>query len=234
MSAAPIGILMLETRFPRRKGDVGNAASFGFPVLYETVPAATVARIVGVAPDAALAEPFVAAGERLIARGARALSTSCGFLVLWQKLLEERLRVPVCSSSLLLLPRLEAELAPGARPGVITFDAAALGPQHLRAAGASPGTPVAGLAPGSELYRAIREDRAGFSAGAARRAALEAGERLVRAHPEVGAVVLECTNLGPYREALQSALHRPVHGIVQALEALHARLGDARGAGPIA
>jgi hypothetical protein len=234
MSPAPIGILMLATRFPRRVGDIGNAASFGFPVLYETVPAATVDRIVAAAPDPALAEPFVAAGERLLVRGARAIATSCGFLVLWQELLAERLRVPVLSSSLLLLPQLEASLAPAERPGVITFDAAALGAQHLRAAGASPGTPVAGLAPESELYRAIREDRAGFSVAAAEQAALEAGQRLVSEHRGIGAVVLECTNLGPYREALQKALHRPVLGIVQALEQLHSALGEHGASGPIA
>ncbi len=38
-SGAPpaVGILMLDTRFPRFPGDIGNAATWPFPVLYRAV-----------------------------------------------------------------------------------------------------------------------------------------------------------------------------------------------------
>ena len=38
---ASVGILMLETRFPRIPGDMGNAGTWPFPVLYKVVRGAS-------------------------------------------------------------------------------------------------------------------------------------------------------------------------------------------------
>ena len=206
----PLGVVMLDTAFPRPLGDIGNPASFPFPVLYDTVPSATVQRIVGSRPDPALLVPFVAAGRRLIDRGCGRITTSCGFLVLWQAQLAQALAVPVLASSLLILPRL-----PGA--GVLTFDPALLGAAHMVAAGASAGTPVEGLKPGDSLYRTIVEDRPQLDQSAAESEVIAAGRRLLRRAPGISSIVLECTNFGPYRGALAEALGLPVHGIVEAL-----------------
>ena len=79
---------MLDTRFVRLPGDIGQPASHAGPVLFERVPQATAARVVGgiaslTDPEAraAAVRPFIAAGERLVARGATGITTSCGFLV---------------------------------------------------------------------------------------------------------------------------------------------------------
>jgi hypothetical protein len=97
-----LGVLMLDTAFTRFPGDIG-APRPGVDVLVERVPAATVRRIVGITDDE-LVEPFVAAGQRLIQRGATHITTSCGFLVTYQQTLAQRLAVPVATSALLLLP----------------------------------------------------------------------------------------------------------------------------------
>lgn len=205
-----LGVLMLDTRFPRLAGDIGNAATFAGEVDYEVVPRASVARLVAAEPDAALLGPFVDAGRRLVARGCNRIATSCGFLVLWQVPLAGALEVPVLSSSLLLLPRL-----PGA--GVLTFDPATLGGAHLAAAGASADTPVDGLQPQDSLYRTIAEDRTELDQAAAEIEVIAAGRRLLQRAPRVRSIVLECTNFGPYRRALAESLGLPVHGIVEAL-----------------
>lgn len=230
MDQPAIGVVMLETRFPRPLGDIGNPATFPFPVLYATVPAARAARVVTRAPlDEALLEPFVAAARGLIDRGAAAITTSCGFLAPVQAVLAARLPVPVAASSLLLVPEVQAGLAPGRRVGVITIDATALGPAHLIAAGAPADTPIAGVEGGRELHRVVMGDLPELDLEAARADVLAAGEALRARVPDLGAVVLECTNMPPYARALEARLGVPVHDVVTLVQRLHA--GLRRGAG---
>jgi len=59
---ASVGILMLETRFPRILGDVGNALTWPFPVQYKVVPKAAAKQAVG-GDVKALIPDFIAAGR---------------------------------------------------------------------------------------------------------------------------------------------------------------------------
>jgi hypothetical protein len=204
--AAFLGLLRLQTRFPRLPGDAGLAESFPMPVRVEVVAGAT-PRAAVLEAGAGLLDPFVAAARRLVAMGAAAITTSCGFLVRFQAELQAAVDVPVWTSALLKLPELE-------RPGVLTVDAAALGPQLLRAAGARADTPVEGLDPGGSLRRTLLEDRPTLDAAAAESQAVAAARRLVARHPRVDSIVLECTNLPPYAAAIGRATGRPVHHLV--------------------
>jgi Asp/Glu/Hydantoin racemase len=209
-----LGVLMLDTRFPRVVGDIGNPATFDLPVRYATVRGASPQRVVR-ERDPALLQPFIAAGQALVRDGATAISTSCGFLVLFQHELQAALPVPVWTSSLLLLPELQAALPEGRNVGVVTVDAASLGADHLRCAGAAPGTPVEGLAAGCAFQRTLLDDEAQLDVEAAQRATVDAAQRLVARHPKVAAIVLECTNMPPYADAVRAATGRPVHGITE-------------------
>lgn len=202
-----LGILMLQTRFPRPLGDVGHPGSWRMPVVFGTVAGASPQRVVR-ERAAGLLQPFIEAGQALVAQGARAVTTSCGFLVLFQRELAAALPVPVWTSSLLALPAL-ADL----RPGVITIDAEALGVDHLRAAGAPADTPVQGLAQGGVLQRTLLGNLPTLDVDAAQREVVAAALQLVQRHPQVRSLVLECTNLPPYARAVQQATGLPVHDL---------------------
>ena len=204
--AAFLGILMLETRFPRPPGDVGHPASWRMPVRHAVVRGASPQRIV-MQDDRALLEPFIEAARGLVAEGAAALTTSCGFLVRWQSALQAALPVPVWTSSLLALPAL-------VRPGVITVSAQSLGAAELAATGAPADTPVEGLAPGCTLQRALLEDQPTLDTAAAEADTVAAALRLVQRRPAIETLVLECTNLPPYAAAVQRATGRPVHHLM--------------------
>ncbi|MCG3190099.1 MAG: hypothetical protein LKCHEGNO_02708 [Burkholderiaceae bacterium] len=204
-----LGVLMLDTRFPRAVGDVGNPASFAIPVRHRVVAGASAQRAVRQA-DPALLASFVDAARQLVDEGAHAIATSCGFLVLFQQAMQAALPVPVWTSSLLKLPELSA-------PGVITVDALSLGAAHLHAAGADATVPVVGLAPGCHLQRALLEDQAHIDAQQAEADAVEAAQRLVARWPAVREIVLECTNLPPHAKAVARATRRPVHHVISLL-----------------
>lgn len=226
-SGPALGLLMLDTRFERAPGDVGHPDTFGFPVLRQIVPGARVARVVRSEPDPELLGPFIAAGRELIARGAVGISTSCGFLAPFQRQLADALTVPVAISSLLQVPWVDALLPAGRRSGVITARASALSPALLQSAGAPSDTPIAGMPPGGRFERLVLREQMPGTAEAGQAAMANesgfgdelvlAGRSLVRRHPEVGAIVLECTNLPPWRNRLAAELGCPVFDITTLL-----------------
>ena len=216
----PLGILMLDTRFPRIEGDVGNPASFDFPVIFRTMQGIGSADAVAAHPD----RPRVLAAlktnaEALAAEGAVGLSTSCGFLALYQKELEALSPVPVATSALLLIKTLA-----GKRVGVITASAANLTAAHFAAVDAPADTPVAGLAPDGAFAATFLRNGTTLDRDAVEQEAVAAGRALLRDHPGVDAIVLECTNLPPYKQALQKALGLPVHDVLDLLKDFRAHL----------
>jgi hypothetical protein len=205
-----LGILMLDTRFPRIAGDLGNAETFPFPVLIARIDGATPERVVDRKAEGLL-EPFVAGGEALIRAGAVGIATTCGFLSLFQRPIADRLGVPVAASSLLMLPLVERLLPAGRRAGVITFSKSLLTPEHLLAVGAAADTPIEGVTPDGALATVIRRGERMLDQQRVAAEVVAAGRRLKSARPELGAVVIECTNMPPYTEALRDALRLPVY-----------------------
>jgi Asp/Glu/hydantoin racemase len=209
---------MLETRFPRPRGDIGNPQTFAFAVRYRTVHGASPRRVV-VERDRALLAPFIDAARELEREGVAAVTTSCGFLALFQREMAAALAVPVWTSSLLLVAEIEAGWSDGRRVGVVTADAASLTAEHLRAVGARADTPLEGLAIDSRFRATVLEDRAELDVDEAGRATVAAAERLVARRPDVAAIVLECTNMPPYADAVRAATGLPVHDITTLVNA---------------
>src|SRR5215468_698853 len=220
---AAVGVLMLETRFPRILGDMGNAETWPFPVLYKVVPGASPRRVVcGMAEG--LLDKFLDAAEELVRLGADGITTTCGFLSLYQREIAAHVGVPVATSSLMQIPFIEGVLPPGKRVGVLTVSAANLTEEHLRDAGADPATPVVGTDNGSEFSRVLINDEERLDVAAAERDILAAGEELVEKHAGIGAVLLECTNMVPYSRALSQRLGLPVFSIYTFVTWFHAGL----------
>ncbi len=208
---------MLDTSFPRLERDIGNPASFPFETLYRRVPAATVESVVTDRElPAALADAILEAADELQAEGVSLIATSCGFLGALDRELRARLRVPVISSALVLVPFLRAIHGPQSKIGVLTFDSRRLTPAHF---GGSYDDRIAieGIEAGEELHRVIAGDLRSMDVERARGDAVAAACRLMRKAPDAAAVLLECTNLAPYRAEIAAASGRPVYDITQAI-----------------
>lgn len=218
----PLGILMLEARFPRIHGDMGNGGTWPFPVLYRVVRGASPEKVVlqgarGLLPD------FLEAARDLVAQGAEAITTNCGFLSVFQREIAAEVGVPVATSSLMQVPWVQALLPPGQRVGLVTVSGSSLSPAHLAAVGVPADIPMEGTESGREFFRVlIRAEKEDMDVDLAEQDVVEAAQRLVARHPEVGAIVLECTNMPPYAAAVQRATGRPVYDIYAMITYFHA------------
>lgn len=220
MSKPCLGILSLDTAFPRISGDVGNVGSYPFDAMVEVLPGADSPQIVrNGAPSEGLLIRFEAAARKLERRGATAIVSTCGFLAPAQGRIADAVSVPVMLSALSLLPLVRA-IRPGCI-GVLTASEAALGDDFLQSAGLQKeGLVIAGMenVPAfADTFLAPREKQA----TKLDRAAMEAGvvtvaQDLLARAPDVTALLLECGNLPPYANALRQATGRRVYHLVDA------------------
>jgi hypothetical protein len=209
----PIGIIVLEERIPCVPGTPGNPTTFSFPVVYEVARAVTASGLRR-EPPAGL-ESFIAAGQRLVERGAWAVAGNCGLMIVHQESLARALPVPVLLSSLLQVPLIARMLGPGDAIGVIVSRANSLSAQHVALAKAgSDARIVLGSMEGKPHFTAAVCNESGeldFERITAE--AVEMALDLVREHPEVKSLLFECVDLPPYAHAVQEAVGMPVFDI---------------------
>ena len=219
----PWGVLMLDTQFPRWMGDIGCPNGWPVELLYQKVNGMFPKEIVRSSETLQKHDVlpfFVRAAEDLISQGVGGITTSCGFLILLQNELQSRLPVPVITSSLLLLPKL---LADNATVGVLSMDELALGDAHFLAAGVLQKDlsrlRIQGVAPSEEFASAIMQNRLHMNFDAAQRSVVSAAVSMQKKSPELRHVVLECTNMPPYANAIEAATGWQLHSLHQLLKA---------------
>ncbi|MEM7438920.1 MAG: hypothetical protein AAF393_04920 [Pseudomonadota bacterium] len=203
-----LSVLQLDTRFPRVPGDVACAQTFVEPPEIIEVPRATVARVVTDDPKAVDLTAFRDAARK--AKG-RVVTTSCGFLAPFQEVLQRDCRGLFVASALGALRRLESEHGQG-RVLVVTFDAQKLGDAFLPAK-----TPRVGLSPDMHLRKVIEGDLPDLDTTCAQSELVDLLLRAVLQH-DPSAILLECTNLPPYKTALRTVFGGPFHDILTEIE----------------
>ncbi|MBW2147257.1 MAG: aspartate/glutamate racemase family protein [Deltaproteobacteria bacterium] len=212
-----IGVLMLDTVFPRIPGDIGNATTFGYPVCYRIVKGAFSHRIVAEEPDPQFIEPFVEAARELERTGVRLITTSCGFLGPFQPALAEAVSIPVLATSLIQVPMVSAMIGKKRRVGILTEKAHLLTENHFIGAGwSSNEIPVVvhGMPEDAYFPTVFIGNKPEADIDRLEQDMVRLGKTLVLKHPDVGAVVCECTNFVPFNKALQDAVNLPVFDIV--------------------
>ena len=204
-----IGILMLESKFPRIHGDVGNPNTWPFPVLYKVVKGARPERIIRQNAEDLL-EPFLNAARELVEAGAAGITTSCGFLAPLQTKLSEAANVPVASSCLMQVPWVQSLLPPKSQVGIVTISASNLTPELLKCAGIPTDTPIIGTETGQIFTRAILSEEVELDVDQSRADIVTAAKALCNQHSNIHALVLECTNMAPYTADVADTLGIPV------------------------
>lgn len=219
---ATIGVLCLESYFPKPPGHIKNPSSLSFPTLYETVKGVTVPKLLN-NPSPEMLQPFIEAAQRLEAEGVRAITGSCGFLALFQKELSEAVSVPVFASSLIQVPLAFQMTGAKAPVGILTAKAEALTDAHMRGVGAQDvPVEVMGLEDTKEFATVIlRNERTNMDVSLVEEEVLAAAHALKAQSPDIRSIVLECTDLPPFAARIQSELKLPVFDIITLSEMIH-------------
>ncbi|MEP4640154.1 MAG: aspartate/glutamate racemase family protein, partial [Yoonia sp.] len=167
--------------------------------------------IVSDKPDQIYIAPFAEAIQH--AKG-DVIVTSCGFLSFWQDHLADLTSKPFISSALIGLNDLAQRYAP-AEILILTFDADSLTPAHLGAF-ADHATGIVGLPKHTYLRQVIAGDQPNLDPDVARADVVETVRRALTPHHKH--ILLECTNLPPYKAALVAAFGLPVMDILSLIE----------------
>lgn len=216
-----VGILLLDYRGPFIPGDVGNATSYRYPVLYKTVNGLTLDRVLVGDPE--YEQAVVDAALELENYGVRGISSDCGFLINYQDAVTKVAHVPVFMSSLLQLPFVASSV--GSRPvGLITANSEKVGNRVLELAGVRPDQQiiVKGLEDQPHFKEAILEEGGTLDSDVIEREIVSTAQGMVAEHPAMGAMVIECSLLPPYSKSVQDAIGLPVFDFITMIDYFHA------------
>lgn len=219
--AHSLGILKLERGGPSDgrpvapvSGSMLNPATFDFPVLYETVEGAWVENVVR--GDPALEPAFMAAAQRLVKRGAVAISSTCGFSIRHQAKVAASVNVPVAMSSLLLLPALLAQLPPPAKLAVLTYDSQFCSEDLLGIDDPSEQTRIVigGIEGGKFWHDELKRPAPPTDVAAVEADVASCVARLRGVHPEIAMILFECAAFPVVASAIRRIAKLPVYDIV--------------------
>ena len=218
-----VGVIMMYCSNPFPPGDVGNAYSYDYPVLYHTVRDVTIERLIDKA-DASAGQAVVAAAKALEAEGVKAITSDCGYMLEYQQEVAAAVAVPVMLSSLIQLPFIDALLAPDREIGIVCASAPRLHPALLARAFPHPRRPVriAGMQEQPGFRSAILDEEGVLDTDKVRAETVAVASELLRAHPAIGALLLECSNLPLYSRAVQQATGLPVFDFLTMIDYVRA------------
>lgn len=216
-----IGIIYNEdVWYPMMPGNVVNANTYDFPVRLMPVRGATCNRLF--AGDPTLYDNVLEAAKNLEKEGVRAISSACGFYGNWQARLAADMDIPVAISSLVQVPMVAALLKPDQKIGVLTASKAGITPALLDSCGIKNHSQLVV----QDMYyaphfSAIVEDRGSFDNGIVKKEIVDAAMQLLSENPDIGAFVLECSDMPPYSSIIQEASQLPVFDFITLIKWLH-------------
>ena len=212
-----IGICIVDKTGPLIPGNVGNASTYKYPVRIRPVKGLSDSPFPPIRDEHGNytrdARLFLEAVKELEAEGVRAVTGACGFFSLFQKEAAAVLKIPFFSSPLMLIPMISRMISPDRRIGVITASAERLTREYLEPVGVDEThrLAIAGMDKAPEFNEVIMQDaRKTMDTHRMRDEVVGVAEELVGTHPEVGVIVLECSDLPPFAEDIIQAVNRPV------------------------
>lgn len=215
-----IGILLLDTVYPRIPGDVGNATTYNFPVMFRVVSGVVQEDILCEVPGASICRRLIEEAKELEAEGVKAITTSCGYFSYFQEEIADAVSIPVFTSSLIQVPLVAKMLGKNKRVGIICGNSRYLTETHMKKAGidSSVNVGVAGL---DKYWSIVNGPDPKNRLDGLEKALPKVAKELISKYPDIGALVFECANFPPGAAAVQEATGLPVFDIVTLIYMVH-------------
>ena len=221
---ADIGILCLESYYYKVPGHIKNHHSFDFPVIYKVIDDATPATVVR-DKCADLLPRFIEAAKELEAMGVKAITGSCGFLALLQDKIAAEVKIPVYVSSVMQAP-LISQMIGGRKLGILVADKESFTPDYLKVVhGENIPVCIAGMIQHDEFRDVIIDrKRTDLDMDKLRADVLAEVKKLNDENPDMGALLIECTDLPPFARDIQKLIKKPVFDILTLTNMVHAAI----------
>ncbi|MBN1179002.1 MAG: aspartate/glutamate racemase family protein [Anaerolineae bacterium] len=212
-----LGIIILDDVYPGFPGDVRNASAFPFPIQYEIVEGVDIQALVHAEDKSPCLAPIVRAAQKLERMGCRAIAAECGYFAYFQREIAAAVGVPVFMSSLLQVPFAQQLIRPDQVVGVLVARLDKLTDAHLEAVGVRLGSNY--VVTGSEdrvpefehlWYAPRRTNPPGAYYDKTEREFVAVAVDFYQAHPNMGALVMECTGMQPFARAVQREIDIPI------------------------
>jgi hypothetical protein len=213
IAGAAIGILVLNLRYPYLPGNVANASTYNFPVLYKVLKNAGLPEIFNA--DPALLDMVIKGGKELEQQGARAIVGACGYFANYQKKAAIALNVPTFLSSLIQIPIIKQSLKPDQKIGVICANRDSLTPDTVSQCGVDDLSTITVIgAQDLPEFQNIIKCTGHFNSAKLERELVDLAKHFVNDSPDIGAILLECSDMPPYAWSIQNATKRPVFDFI--------------------
>ncbi len=221
----PIGILILDAAYPCVPGNVGNATTYPFPVRFHEVRGASIERLLN-QRDLSLLEPFIEGARKLEAEGVRAITGACGFMALFQQEIADAVDIPVFMSSMMQVPFITRTLKKGRKVGIISANASVMTEKHLRNVGITADMPIVlyGMEGKYEFRSSVLEEKGTMDTDVIEKEILEVCDLMLKEHPDVAAIELECSDLPPFAAAVHAHTGLPVFDFITMIRHMESAL----------
>ncbi len=169
---------------------------------------------------------WIACARQLEEDGCKALVGGCGLTAMMQTALTEAVDIPVYTSTVMFIPLLQRTLKPGKKVAVLTVNENSLNMNNgvlFEECGISPSDIVIRGMDQSDHAAdwAIQFNEVDYDKQRVEHAIVSVAQKLVSEHPEVGHIVLECTEMPPFANAVAEATGLPVFDAVQMTRLVH-------------
>ncbi len=222
---ATVGIIQLPANIPMLPGDMGNATTFDFPVVYELIPDIDPFWVLAAEPHPEVLKRTIIAAHRLEMQGCRAIIGNCGFFANYQPEVAQAITVPFFSGSMMQVPMALVAVGSNKKVGVLTANAKLLKPSPaLKNSGVRDEDMSRVVIYGNEDGREMNNvtgEKGTFSPKGLEKELVDLAKKCVDEHPDVGAIVLECTEFPPHAHAIQEAVRLPMYDFVTMTKLMH-------------